>query len=127
MGRKFYVSGFKGDDPWVDHALKTRREGVNRDGAEETPVENQVVYSPGGRRIVRPQHQDAAVGMDSEDVHMGGDRCVVVAENPTRGGDLIQTVERYDGSGKFVGSYEVPWHKIGQGRHQKGTPRRIYY
>lgn len=128
MGRQFFVSGFKGDDHFVDHALQVRREGVNREGAEACPTEAQVTYNAQGNRVARVKHRDPAIGLDSEDVHMSGDRAVVVAEipDPTTG-DICQYVERYSDSGKRIGSYVVPWLKVGEGRHQKGSPKRIYY
>jgi hypothetical protein len=129
MARKaFFVSGFKGDDSWVDHALQVKREGVCRDGAEDTPTEAQVTTNAQGNRVARVKHKDPAIGLDSEDVHMGGDRCVVTAEIPDpASGDLRQYIERYSDSGRFIGSFVVPWYKVGEGRHQKGTPRRINY
>ena len=128
MGKQFFVSGFKGDDGFVDHALRVKREGVNRDGAEDCPTEAQVTKNEQGNRVARVRHRDPAIGLDSEDVHMSGDRCVVTAEIPDpRTGDIHQFVERYSAGGKFIGSYDLPWYKTGEGRHTKGTARRIYY
>ena len=127
MARKvFFVQGF--NDRFVDHALEVKREGVNREGAENTPTEAQVTTNAQGNRVARVKHRDPAIGLDTEDVHMGGDRCVVTAEIPdAKTGDLVQYVERYSDSGRFIGSYAVPWYKIGIGKHEKGAPRRITY
>lgn len=127
MARKvFFVQGF--NDRFVDHALQVKREGVNREGAEETSTEAQVTQNAQGNRVSRVKHRDAAIGLDSEDVHMSGDRAVVVAEIPDgKTGDLHQYVERYSDDGRFIGSYVVPWYKTGEGRHYKGMPRRIHY
>lgn len=127
MGRKvFFVQGFS--DHFVDHALQVRQDGVNREGAFDTPSEAQVVTNAQGNRVARVRQVDPAIGLDSEDVHMSGDRCVVVAEIPDpKTGDLVQYVERYSDSGARIGSYAVPWHKIGPGRHEKGSPKRIFY
>lgn len=129
MARKaFFVSGFRGDDRFVDHALQVKKDGVNRDGADQTPTEAQVTVNAQGNRVARVKHRDPAIGLDSEDVHMSGDRAVVVAEIPDpKTGDLTQYVERYSDSGRFIGSYAVPWRKIGDGKHEKGSPKRIYY
>lgn len=127
MARKvFFVQGF--NDRFVDHALQVKRDGVNRDGAEDTPTEAQVTYNDQGQRVARVKHRDAAIGLDSEDVHMSGDRAVVVAEIPDgKTGDVHQYVERYSDDGRFIGSYVVPWYKTGEGRHYKGVARRIHY
>lgn len=128
MGKQFFISGFKGDDKWIDHALQVRADGVNREGAEDCPTEAQVTYNAQGNRVARVKHKDPAIGLDSEDVHMSGDRAVVVAEIPDpKTGDINQFVERYSDGGSFLGSYVVPWYKTGEGRHTKGSPRRIYY
>lgn len=126
MGKQFFVQGF--NDNFVDHALKVRREGVNREGAEDCPTEAQVTQNAQGNRVARVRHKDPAIGLDSEDVHMSGDRAVVVAEIPDpKTGDIHQYCERYSDSGKFIGSYVVPWHKTGDGQHTKGSARRIHY
>ena len=122
MSKKYFVFGFNRGDNWEEHAWKTRWEGVNRDGAEQTPTEVQTVGS-----ISRTRHQDAAVGLDSQDVHMSGDPCVVVAENPDGKGRVIQTVERYSQSGKFLGTYEVEWNKTAEGCLTSEKPRRVFY
>jgi hypothetical protein len=126
MGRKFFVSGFKGDDKFVDHALEVRREGVIREGVDDVPVETQEVM---GRRRLR--RVDAAIGLDSEDVHMGGDRVVVRAETPEiKGGkatgDILQVVDRYSDSGAYLGSYQIRWEKVAPGRHVLASKRRIF-
>lgn len=122
MSKKYFIFGFNRGDNWEEHAWKTHQEGVNRDGAEETPTEVQTVGSTS-----RTRHLDAAVGLDSQDVHMSGDPCVVVAENPDGKGRVIQTVERYSQSGKFLGTYEVEWNKTADGRLTSEKPRRVFY
>jgi hypothetical protein len=126
MGRKFYVSGFKGDDPYVDHAEEVRREGVIRDGWDKTGSEWQAT----GRGRVR--QRDAAIGLDTEDVHMGGDRVVTRAEVPEivggkPSGDIEQVVDRYSDSGAYLGTYLVRWAKAGEGRHVIAGKRRVFY
>lgn len=126
MARKaFYISGFK--DHFVDHALQIQREGVCREGVENTQSTAQVTKNAQGNRVGRVIQQDSAIGLDSVDVHMSGDRCVVTAEIPQSNGDIVQYIERYSDGGKFIGSYEVPWRKIGEGKHEKDKPRRIWY
>ena len=127
MSKKYFIFGFNREDNFEEHAWKTRWEGVNRDGAEQTPTEAQVVYNPQGERIARVRHQDAAVGLDSVDVHMSGDPCVVVAEIPDGKGTVTQYVERYSTSGKFLGSYAVPWRKTDRDTLTSEKPRRIWY
>lgn len=127
MGRKFFISGFKGGDPWIDHALEVREQGVIREGWDQTGSEWQ---EQGGKGRVR--QRDAAVGLDTEDVHMGGDRVVTRAETPeiVRGrptGDLLQVVDRYSDSGKYMGTFEVRWAKTGAGRHVIAGSRRVTY
>lgn len=126
MSRKaFYISGFKGDDRFVDHALEVREQGVIRDGWDQTGSDYQ---SSGGKGRVR--QRDAAIGLDTEDVHMGGDRVVTRAETPeiVRGkptGDVLQVVDRYSDSGKYIGSYEIRWEKTGEGQHTITGHRRV--
>ena len=127
MSKKYFIFGFNRGDNFEEHAWKTRWEGVNREGAEDTPTEAQVVYNPQGERISRVRHQDAAVGLDSVDVHMSGDPCVVVAENPDGKGNVYQQVERYSQSGKFIGSYVVKWSKTDKDCLTSEKPRRIFY
>jgi hypothetical protein len=107
---------------WEKHAWKVQQEGVNREGAEETPTE---VQTAGGKSRVR--HLDAAIGLDSQDVHYDGDRVVVVSENPDGRGDIFQHFERYSDSGKFLGSYVGRWEKVAEGRHVLARTRRIFY
>ena len=128
MSKKYFIFGFnQAGRAWENHAWKVHQEGVNREGAEETPTEAQVVYNPQGERIARVRHQDAAVGLDSQDVHMSGDPCVVVAENPDGKGNVYQQVERYSQSGKFIGSYVVKWSKTDKDTLTSEKPRRIFY
>ena len=122
MSKRYFIFGFNRGDNWEEHAWKTRWEGVNRDGAEETPTEVQTVG-----KISRTRHLDAAVGLDSQDVHMSGDPCVVVAENPDGKGRVIQTVERYSQAGKFLGTYEVEWIRTADGCLTSEKPRRVFY
>lgn len=127
MGRKFYVSGFKGDDRFVTDALAVREAGVIREGWDRTGSDYQ---SAGGKGRVR--NRDAAVGLDSEDVHMGGDRAVVRAEVPEilggrPTGDVLQVVDRYSDGGKCLGSYEIRWSKTGERSHTITSKRRVYY
>lgn len=124
MSKKaFFVSGFKGDDRFVDHALEIQERGVVREGWEQTPTEAQVV---GSKRRVR--HKDAAIGLDSTDVHMGNDRVVVEAEIPDpKSGDITQVVHRYSDAGRYSGSYSVVWEKTAEGRHTLARTKRIFY
>jgi hypothetical protein len=123
VGRKYYFFGeTQAGVGWEKHAWKTHQEGVNREGADETPTETQTI---GG--ISRIRHKDAAIGLDSVDVHMSGDPCVVTAEIPDGKGTVVQYVERYSAGGRFLGSYAVPWHKEADGCLVSEKPRRIYY
>ena len=129
MGRKYFIFGYgQAGRAWENHAWKVHQEGVNREGAEETPTEAQVVYNPQGERMARVRHVDAAVGLDSQDVHMSGDPCVVVAENPDGKGNVYQHVERYSSDGgRFIGSYVVKWSRTADGQLTSEKPRRIWY
>lgn len=76
--------------------------------------------------------QDAAIGLDTEDVHFAGDRAVTRAEVPVfeggrPTGDIDQIIDRYSDGGKFLGSYTVRWEKTGEGRHTIARNRRIFY
>ena len=122
MSKRYFIFGFNRGDNWEEHAWKVHQEGVNREGAEETPTEVQVAGS--GRRV---RHLDAAIGLDSQDCHMSGDKVVTTAEIPNGKGDIMQYVERYSDSGKFIGSYGIPWLKMADGRHVSGMPKRIFY
>ena len=124
MSRRYFFFGeTQAGVGWEKHAWKVHQEGVNREGAEKTPTE--VQRAGGGERV---RHLDAAIGLDSQDCHMGGDRVVTVAEIPDPAtGDITQYVERYSDSGRFMGSYAIPWQKWGDGNHVSGKPRRIFY
>ena len=122
MSKRYFIFGFNRGDNWEEHAWKVHHEGVNREGAEETPTEVQVAGS--GRRV---RHLDAAIGLDSQDVHMSGDPCVVTAEIPDGKGDVTHYFERYSESGKFLGSYALDWKKTADSRQVSGKPRRIFY
>lgn len=127
MGRKFFVSGFKGDDKFVDHALEVQEQGVIREGWDQTGSDWQ---QAGGKGRVR--QRDAAIGLDTEDVHMGGDRVVTRGEVPViqggrATGDIDQIVDRYSDSGDYIGTYAVRWEKTGEGRHTITGKRRVFY
>jgi hypothetical protein len=117
MGRKFYVSGYR--DGFIDHALEVRRAGVDREGVERTAAEAEVVDTIRGPRN-RVRQKDSAIGLDTEDVHMGGDPCVTVGEYPEivggrPTGDVLQYVARYDDARNYIGTYEVRWGKTERG------------
>lgn len=127
MGRVFYFSGYRGEDAFVDHADEVRQQGVEREGWDKTGSEAQIV---GPKRRVR--QKDAAIGLDTQDVHMGGDRVVTRAELPEfKGGrptgNIEQVVDRYSDSGHYIGSYVVRWEKNGEGRHVNAGKRRVWY
>jgi hypothetical protein len=126
MGRQFFVSGFKGGDAYIDHANEVGRQGVEREGWDKTGSEAQVA---GDKRRVRVK--DAAIGLDTYDVHMSGDLAVVRAETPEiKGGratgDVLQVVDRYDDAHNYLGSYEVRWEKTGERTHTLASRRRIF-
>ena len=116
----FFFGNGQAGTSWEQHAWKVQQEGIAREGALETPTEEQVV---GGKRRVR--HKDAAIGLDSMDAHMSGDPVVTTAEIPDGKGGITQYVERYSTSGKFIGSYEVQWEKVAEGRHILARTKRI--
>jgi hypothetical protein len=127
MGRKFFVSGFKGGSAYIDHANEVQEQGVEREGWDKTGSDWQ---SQGGKGRVRAR--DAAVGLDTYDVHMGGDLAVVRAETPEivggkPTGDVLQVVDRYDDAHNYLGSYEVRWEKTDERTHRLSSKRRIFY
>lgn len=127
-GKRFFFFGeTQAGVGWEKHAWQVHQEGVNREGADQTPTEAQVTYNDRGERVARVRHRDAAIGLDSQDVHMAGDRCVTTAEIPDGKGGVTQYVERYDDAGKFSGSYEVRWEKTGPRTHTLASKRRVYY
>lgn len=125
--RYFFFGETQAGVGWEKHAWKVHQEGVNRDGADQTPTEAQVAINDHGERVARVRHRDAAIGLDSQDVHMGGDRCVTTAEVPDGRGGITQYVERYSDGGKFIGTYAVQWNKEANGRHVSEKPRRVFY
>ena|SRR5215469_5996693 len=129
MGSKryFFFGETQAGTGWEKHAWKVHQEGVNREGADQTPVEAQVTRNDQGQQVSRVRHRDAAIGLDSQDVHMGGDRCVTTAEIPDGKGGVTQYVERYSDDGRFAGSFEVHWEKTGDRTHTLTTKRRVFY
>jgi len=126
VGRKYFIFGFNRGDNFEEHAWKTRWEGVNREGAEDTPTEEQVVYNPQGERISRIRHKDAAIGLDTQDVHLSGDRVVITDEVPDGKGDIVAVGHRYSDSGKFIGSYEFYWEKVAENHQVLARRRRTF-
>jgi hypothetical protein len=129
MGRKFFVSGYR--DGFVDHALEVRERGVDREGVERTVAEAEVVDTIRGPRS-RVRQRDCAVGLDTEDVHMGGDPCVTRGEHPEfvggrPTGAIIQLVDRYDDARNYIGSYEIKWEKTGARSHAIASKRRVFH
>jgi len=123
VSKRYFIFGFNRGDNWEEHAWKVHQEGVDREGADQMPSEAQVV----GKRV-RVHTPGAAIGLDTQDVHMGGDRVVVVAENPDRRtGDVDVTVERYSDSGRFLGTYRSTWERDGRGRQILSRTRRVFY
>ena len=121
MGKRYFIFGFNRGDNWEEHAWRTHWDGVNREGVDSLPSEAQVV---GDRTRVRTPN--SAIGLDSQDVHMGGDLVVVEAETPDGKGGIIQTVHRYSDSGRFIGTYESQWDQTGRGQHTLRRTRRIF-
>lgn len=127
MSKKYFIFDWNRGDGWEEHVSRIREGGVIREGVENTTAEAQVVHNKKGERVARVRQADAAIGLDSEDVHMGGDRVVVEAELPSRGGDVTQVVHRYSDSGKYIGSYEAVWEKTDSKIHTLTRKRRVFY
>jgi hypothetical protein len=125
MGKSYYFFGqTQAGVQWEKHAWDVQQKGVDRSGADQTSADTQVVYNQEGRETGRRRtHRDAAIGIDSTDAHMGGDRVVVEAEIPDGKGDITQVVHRYSDSGR-ISSYEVQWVKVAEGRHVLARTRR---
>jgi hypothetical protein len=128
MSKKTYV--IEKSDGWTTHAAQAHEEGVVYDGVDSIPVERQEiqVQQADGSVVTRGRNRkpNATIGLDSQDVHMGGDRVVVMREERQASGDINMVVQRYRDDGRSNGTYIVPWHLTSNGSHRKGTPRRIH-
>ena len=129
MSKRYFV--IEKSDRWTTHAAQVHEQGVQHERVGDIPVEEQKVsvVQPDGSVATksRLRRQDASIGLESQDLHMSGDRVVVTHEEAVPGtGDINMYVDRYSDSGKRIGSYMVPWYKTGDGQHRKGTPRRIF-
>lgn len=127
MGRKYFTFDWNRGDNFEEHAWKVQQEGVNREGADRTVSEAQIV---GDKRRVR--QKDAAIGLDTRDVHHRGDKVVISDEVPEikggkRTGDVLSYGHRYSDSGKLLETREYRWIKVGDGKHVLAGSRRVSY
>lgn len=112
MGKSFYVSGFKGEDRWVEDELEVRQHGgVVREGAMEAQKTGKF-------------RRTSALGFDSDQMHYAGDRVVTRGEVVESNGDVTYYFERIGDDGKSRGTYQQPWRKEGEGRLVQGGPAR---
>lgn len=117
MGGKVY--GFS--DAWARHADMVNREGIDREGVNDTERVGQTI----GKKS-RMMRKDAAIGLESVDVHHGGDRVVIDVESPQKNGDIIVRGQRYDDNSRFRGTMEYRWVKVAEGKHVLEGSRRVY-
>jgi hypothetical protein len=127
VSKKYFIFDWNRGDNWEEHVTQVREGGVIREGTENTIAEAQVVQNKHGERRARVRQRDAAIGLDSEDVHMGGDRVVIEAELPQSSGDVTVVGHRYSDSGKFLGTYEFGWDKTDSKIHTLARKRRVFY
>lgn len=129
MSRKYFV--IEKTDHWTTHAEQVHKEGIGYERSEDMPIEQQTVNvaQPDGSVVTksRQRRQDVSMGIESQDAHYMGDRVVITHEEADpKTGDVKMYFDRYSDSGKRTGSYVVPWLKVADGTHRKGTPRRIF-
>lgn len=117
MGGKVY--GFS--DAWAKaerRAQKMHEEEGQYEGFENRRMKK--IESPYGNHMhVR---EDAALGLDGCDFHMGGERVTKLKEEALPGGDVNVYFQNADAGGTYV----IRGYKVGEGRHYIGKPRRIF-
>lgn len=127
MGKYWFFSNYDGDprgtgrDRWVENEAKANelhhKEGKH-DGYEKRPT--RTLHDGAGRPT--EFKQDAALGFDGQDIHVGGERVTVLKEECVEGGDINLYLQNEHG-----GTYIQRWEKVGQGRHRSAEkPRRIF-
>lgn len=66
--------------------------------------------------------QDSALGLDGQDLHVGGEKISVLKEECLPGGDIIAYYQNENG-----GTYRQRWEKVADGTHRSAEkPRRIH-
>ena len=117
MGGKVY--GFS--DAWTKNELMIRQrdyEEPHYEGYEKR--KRKKIESPSGNHM--HVHEDAALGLDGSDFHMGGERVTNIKEEALPGGDVAVYWQNEHG-----GTYRQVWRKVDEGRHTPGErPRRIF-
>ena len=148
MGRSFYLSGFRdgdprgGKDPWVDTEMQMREEGDRHPGSEDIPIEHVPIIDPRtgeqaispltGKPRTYPRRRNSSLGFDSVDVHYAGDRVVklkeeVVIEGGKDTGRRNYIFQRFDNSGKSLGTYSLPIEVDGPTRQRITGKAKRYY
>ena len=119
MGKsQFFMSGFKGDDPWVDNEMLVRERGVVRDGAMQQPTEVQGVQ---GKKI-RTIRKNASLGLEGRDIHISGTRVTTLGEVPDGKGGVT-----WYGQAENGGTFKQHWEQTKDGRMEPSEkPRRTY-
>lgn len=129
MSKRYFI--IDKTDRWTTHAEQAHTEGVAHENVDDIPVEPQTVNveNPDGsvNTKQRLRKRNSSIGLESQDVHFKGDRVVITREEvDPSSGDINMYFDRYSDSGRRTGSYVVPWFRVGEDRHAKGTPRRIF-
>jgi hypothetical protein len=126
MGRMFFLGGIpdpvhgKGDDKWAateEKAMELQGAEGGFAGHEKAPVKR-IKY----RKQDLEFKQDVSIGLDGQDVHMGGERVSKLKEERLEGGDIAVYWQNADSGGTYVNV----WNKTADGRHRNsGVLRRI--
>lgn len=111
MGKVFYFG-----DAWTRNEEEAQRQGVVHEGWEQAPVKD---VGTGRKRA--QLREDASLGLDGQDVHVGGDRVTLRAEERTADG-VVTYWQNERG-----GTYRQRWIKDGERRLRPAErPKRIY-
>lgn len=117
MGKTFHSMS----DAWARNEARARqmeREEGKQVGYENNPI---ITRHDGAGRPVEFR-QDSALGLDGQDIHVGGDKVSVLKEECLPGGDIIAYFQNERG-----GTYAQRWAKVADGMHRSTEkPRRIY-
>lgn len=114
---KYFFMG----DAWQKNEQRARRleyEEGKQVGWERNPM--RTLHD--GRGEAHEFKEDAALGFDGQDIHVGGERVSVLKEECLPGGDINLYLQNENG-----GTYVQRWAKVGTGRHRSAEkPRRIF-
>ena len=114
---RFFVSM---SDAWAKNERMIQQRDYEEDHYEGHEKAPRKVLRAGDKTM--EVWEDAALGLDGSEFHMGGDMVTNIKEERLDGGDVAVYWQKADG-----GTYRQVWRKVGDGRHTPaGRPKRYY-